>query len=366
MARLGLGKRWECVFANDFCDKKGFAYKLNHKTNGELLVGDINDVRTKDISKNATLAWASFPCQDLSVAGKGMGLAGDRSGTFWPFWRLMKSLSKEGRKVPIIVLENVVGAVTANGGKDFSELLRQLASEGYRFGPLIMDAAHFVPQSRPRLFIVAFDERLKISKKLDAGAPSSFWHPTSLVSAYENLPQEVATRWLWWRLPKPVERTKDIDGIIEKEPVGVSWHPETETKRLMTMMSDSHRNRIKEMSRSGKYYVGTLYKRTRQDPNGVRAQRAEIRFDGTAGCLRTPGGGSSRQLIVEIDGGHVRTRLLSPREAARLMGLPDTYRLPEKYNEAYHLLGDGLVVPAVSWLERTVLRPLVGDLVKTA
>ena len=89
--------------------------------------------------------------------------------------------------------------------------------------------------------------------------------------------------------------------------------------------------------------------------------RAEIRFDGVAGCLRTPGGGSSRQFIMVVEGESVRTRLLSGREAARLMGLPDEYKLPANYNEAYHLMGDGLAVPVVRHLADNLLGPLAGS-----
>ena len=93
--------------------------------------------------------------------------------------------------------------------------------------------------------------------------------------------------------------------------------------------------------------VGTVYKRTRVDEVGRKVQRAEIRFDDIAGCLRTPAGGSSRQVIVVVDGDRVRSRLISPRETARLMGLRDDYELPTNYNEAYHLTGDGVAVPVV-------------------
>jgi DNA (cytosine-5)-methyltransferase 1 len=84
-----------------------------------------------------------------------------------------------------------------------------------------------------------------------------------------------------------------------------------------------------------------------------------VRFDEIAGCLRTPGGGSSRQTIIVVQGNKVRSRLLSPREAARLMGLPDEYILPGNYNDAYRLMGDGVVVPVVRHLSRYLLEPIV-------
>jgi DNA (cytosine-5)-methyltransferase 1 len=58
-----------------------------------------------------------------------------------------------------------------------------------------------------------------------------------------------------------------------------------------------------------------------------KTQRAEVRFDDISGCLRTPAGGSSRQTVLIVEGKQVRSRLLSPREAARLMGVPDDYPL---------------------------------------
>jgi len=105
--------------------------------------------------------------------------------------------------------------------------------------------------------------------------------------------------------------------------------------------------------------VGAVYRRTRPDRTGGKIQRAEVRFDDVAGCLRTPAGGSSRQTIMVVKGDIARSRLLSPREAARLMGLPEDYPLPPRYNDAYHLAGDGLVVPVVRHLAAHVIEPLL-------
>ena len=104
--------------------------------------------------------------------------------------------------------------------------------------------------------------------------------------------------------------------------------------------------------------VGAAYRRIRTE-NGVRVQRAEVRLDGLAGCLRTPGGGSSRQMLLIADEGGLRSRLVSPREAARLMGLPETYALPASANGALHVTGDGVAVPVVAWLAENLLSPLV-------
>jgi DNA (cytosine-5)-methyltransferase 1 len=113
--------------------------------------------------------------------------------------------------------------------------------------------------------------------------------------------------------------------------------------------------------RAGRRVVGCVYKRTRVDSTGAKIQRAEVRFDDIAGCLRTPAGGSSRQLIIIVEGESVKSRLISARETARLMGLPDDYRLPENYNEAYHLTGDGVAVPVVRHIAERLLEPILAQ-----
>lgn len=144
--------------------------------------------------------------------------------------------------------------------------------------------------------------------------------------------------------------------LLKKNPQGVGWHTAKETENILSMMSPLNRRKVLAAQQTGKIKVGTIYKRTRE---GV--QRAEVRFDGVAGCLRTPSGGSSRQTIMVVEGPKIKTRLISPREAARLMGLPEDYSLPLKYNEAYHLIGDGVVVPVVAHINQHILLPVINS-----
>lgn len=352
MARMGLGIDWHCTFANDQDEKKAKAYGINWG-NDELLVRDVQQVTTAQLPGQVSLAWASFPCQDLSLAGAGAGLAGERSGTFWAFWNLMKGLTRETRAPSIIVLENVTGAITSDGGRDFLAILEALAAQDYDFGPLVIDAELFLPHSRPRLFIVAVRAGDLISAEFTTPCPQHPFHPQALEEAFDQAPPAIRKRWRWWNLPIPAPRTQVLADLIEANPTGVEWNTAGETKALLAMMSPINQRKIEAAQQTGKREIGALYRRTR---NGV--QRAEVRFDDLAGCLRTPGGGSSRQTLLIIEGASVRSRLLSPREAARLMGLPDRYRLPANYNDAYHLTGDGLVVPVVSHLSEHLLTPL--------
>ena len=357
MARLGLGGAWKCLFANDNSRKKVEAYKRRFGDSPELRDDDIGRLKVSDLPPSSVLAWASFPCQDLSLAGNGIGLKGDRSGTFWPFWELMLALADAGHPVPIIVIENVVGAITSNGGRDFKAIISAVASKGYRVGALIVDAVKFVPQSRARLFLIAVLDSIKIPSALLDTRPTQPWHTRRLVEAYEGLPQAAQQQWVWWHLPIPTKPTLKLSDILEEE-ASTPWHPTSETKRLISMMSDANLAKLRSVKTLKALSAGTVYKRIRKDESGKKKQRAEVRFDGISGCLRTPVGGSSRQIVFVFNGRRFRSRLLSPREAARLMGVPDDYPLPESYNEAYHLMGDGLVVPVVQWLEQHLLRPL--------
>ena len=365
MARAGLGPEWECLLANDFDAKKGTSYAANWGAD-DLRVGDVAGLTTADLPGRADLAWASFPCQDLSLAGAGAGLKGERSGTFWPFWKLVKALGEEDRAPRLVVLENVYGALSSHDGKDFSAICAALAGAGYRFGAVIINAVHFVPQSRPRLFIIGAHKSIPLPGALIAGGPNDEWHPSALLEAYGKLSKRSQSAWTWWRLPAPPARASIFADLVEDNPQGVTWHTAAETKQLIDMMSAINRAKVEAAKKVGGRIVGTIYKRTRANgPNGEKAQRAEIRFDDVAGCLRTPVGGSSRQTIMVIEGKRVRSRLLSPREAARLMGLPDTYLLPKNYNEAYHLAGDGVAVPVVRFLAEHVLEPLLAYAVAT-
>lgn len=359
MARAGLGADWNCLFGNDFDQKKSRTYKMNWGMDAPLKTCDIREICLSDLPGIADLVWASFPCQDLSLAGSGAGLRGERSGTFWPFWNLMRALRKEERAPRMIVLENVCGTITSHGGKDFSTICSALKALGYRFGAVVIEASLFVPQSRPRLFIVAVEESIPIGSQLNARWQTRLWHNRALVDAYCHLPKAVQARWLWWAIPEPARRKATFSDLVEDEPQNARWHTREETDRLLSLMSEVNLAKVEEAKKSGCRRVGTIYKRTRLDKNGCKVQRAEVRFDDVAGCLRTPGGGSSRQLIMIVEGGTVRTRLISARETARLMGLPDDYKLPDNYNEAYHLTGDGVVVPVVRHLAAHLLEPII-------
>ncbi len=357
MARTGLGSGWTCLFANDFDAGKAAAYRDNFGDD-DLALGDVWDLGAGDLPGRADLAWASSPCQDLSLAGARHGLAGARSSAFWGFWRLIEQLAAEGRAPRALGIENVTGLLSSHGGADFTALCAALSGLGYRFGALEIDAAMFTPQSRPRLFVLAVKDT-----QAPSGGPGGF-HGPAVMKAFERLPEALKDRWVWWRVPPPARRNLGLADLLEPDE-DAAWLPGTRTERLLSLMAPLHRARLEALRLTGGRHVGTAFRRTRIEA-GRRVQRAEVRFDGIAGCLRTPTGGSSRQFVVVVEEGQVRARLLTAREAARLMGLADDYRLPKRTTAALHLAGDGVVAPVVRHLAAHVLEPLLSGAKRAA
>lgn len=355
MARLGLGAGWACDFANDFDPVKAATYRDNHADAGEHFhQGDVWALEAASLPGRADLAWASSPCQDFSLAGARAGLTGGRSSAFFGFWRLVEALAAQARAPRTIVIENVSGLLTSHGGADFTALCEALAGQGYGFGALEIDAAAFLPQSRPRVFVIATLE--PPPPRLVGDSP---FQTRAVKAAAARLPAHLARRWIDWRLGAPPMRNIDLAGVLEDDGA-VTWHPAERTAAWLALMSPLHRARLEACKGKDERVVGAVFRRMRRQ-DGATVQRAEVRFDGLAGCLRTPRGGSSRQVILTVDGESVRTRLLSAREAARLMGLPDSYRLPRATTAALHVAGDGVAVPVVRWLAQELLEPLLAD-----
>ena len=266
----------------------------------------------------------------------------------------MGALRAEGRAPRLVALENVLGLLASKGGADFVALCGALADLGYRFGALTIDAAHFVPQSRPRLFLIALADEVAPPEELTAPGPVAPVRRSPPCAAPST---RCRRRW----------RRAGCGGACRRRRASIARCSIASTPRRTTRHGSTPRRprrcsrrcrkprapNLERAHAAGERRVAALFRRTRAD--GVRA---EARFDGLAGCLRTPAGGSSRQFLLDVEGGAARARLIGAREAARLMGLPDSYRLPARRNEAYHLLGDGVVAPVVRFLSENLLLPL--------
>lgn len=335
----GLKGFFKAVWANDICEKKADVYTANHDSN-VFHRGSIADVRGSDLPP-ANMAWASFPCQDLSLAGLAGGIHASRSGLVWEWLRIIDEMPN---RPSVLVAENVIGLVSGHEGRHYKALHNALVERGYRVGSIVLDAKHWVPQSRPRVFIVAVRSDINVLSDLVTTGPT-WLHPKSVQKAAQGL-----SDWIWWKLPEPLPRLKGLSDIIEWD---APFADESAERRNLALISEKHR-KVLEAIPDSNVFVAPGYRRTRYGK-----QVLELRFDDLAGCLRTPEGGSSRQVVVIKKDGLLRTRLITTREAARLMGAPDSYVLPGSYNDGYKAMGDAVAVPVAQWLAKFLLLPLV-------
>lgn len=335
LVSLALRPFFREVWANDICPRKAAVFRANHP-DAPFAPGSVTEVRGESLPP-AVLSWASFPCQDLSLAGNGEGIRARRSGLVWEWLRVMDEMPK---RPPLLAMENVAGLVSSKDGAHYRELHAALVRRGYRVGALLLDAARWLPQSRPRIFVVAVDARAVVPPELLALRPG--WaHPPAVGKAAAGLDD-----WLWWRLPEPERQAPSLARLVDFD---LPCHDEATSRRNLAMVPPAHRRMLDECGLA----AVPGYKRTRQG-----RQTLELRFDDIAGCLRTPSGGNSRQYLVLRRGGEWRTRLLSPREAARLMGAPETFELPGNFNDGYRAMGDAVAVPVAAFLAEHLLAPL--------
>lgn len=354
LARLGLEDHFDCVFANDIDPMKCRTYRHNFPGD-ELIEADVTTI-DPDTVPDADLAWASFPCQDLSLAGARGGLNGARSGAFWGFWNIIDHQLKQKRAPRLLVLENVTGLISSNAGADLQALVSTLQAGGYHAGAVVLDAAHFRPQSRPRVFIIAHHGAPPPA--LVSTTPHPVHHPHALTRFVAALPAEITGKWVWWRLPDLPIRNVALSDVIERSPPESVWRADAAVEKLRHQMSPAHQKRLADALGTPELRAGAVYRRIRTE-DGQKIQRAEIRYDGLAGCLRTPAGGSSKQLLVVTQNGKARLRPLLAREAARLMGCQETYKLPASQTDGLKVMGDGVCVPAVKWLAYELLAPML-------
>jgi DNA (cytosine-5)-methyltransferase 1 len=333
----GLKPFFRVAWANDVCEKKAATYLANQDPR-TFHLACIQEVSGRGLPR-AVLSWASFPCQDVSLAGNLEGIESTRSGLVWQWLRVMDEMTE---RPPILVAENVVGLLSAANGLYYRMLHEELGRRGYRVGAVVLDAMAWVPQSRPRVFVVAVNPQVDTR---DLEATSATWcHPRPAVRAANSV-----QNWVWWQLPEPSPRRKTLEGVVDFR---AACDDEIKRKHNLSLIAPRHRM-ILDNGAAARMSVFPGYKRTR---NG--RQVLELRFDGLAGCLRTPQGGSSRQVLVLRRNGRFETRLLTVREAANLMGVRSSYRIQGSYNDGYKAMGDAVAVPAVRHLTRHLLAPL--------
>ncbi len=308
------------------------------------------------------LATASLPCTDLSLAGHCRGLGGQHSSTYFGFVEVLKRLGNQRPKV--VMLENVVGFLTSHQGDDFATAVTVMSELGYWIDAFVLDAKWFVPQSRPRTFVFGYHESL-VSPLLHR-RPVGFnfdqaWNqsiqrtailrPQPLLTLYDRI--DLPTGWVTLDFALPTPQTYDLKDFIDLDDEQAWWDPSTTLHHLDTMESPSRR-RVEEAMAGQQTMIGTAFRRTRRGKT-----RCEVRFD-MAGCLRTPKGGSAKQIVVVIELGRVRMRWMNGREYARLQGAAD-YAITVPPTQAMYGFGDAVCVPAIEWIDQNILTPIYQD-----
>ncbi|HAS6309985.1 TPA: DNA cytosine methyltransferase [Vibrio vulnificus] len=354
---------WDCIWANDISADKKQVYVDNYGSD-HFWLGDIWDVLSSEshLPQSSFLYTASFPCTDLSVAGNRAGLAGKESGTLSALFEILKQKKTDGNLPKVVLLENVKGFLTSHQGQDVVDTVTSLSKIGYYVDIVELDAINFTPQSRPRVFVVAICKEIAAHvMHLKDSVDADFWwnnfdktpilKSLKLKNIIKSSPE---LNWALLPLDEPVPTKERLHDIVEKLPNNSSlWWDDSRKNHLHNQMSDSHRLELERMIRSEELCYGTVYRRMRKGKS-----MAELRTDGFAGCLRTPRGGSSKQIVIEAGQGEWRVRLLTPREYARLQGVRDSFLLPDNANKGYFAMGDAVCVPVIEYIAREILEPV--------
>lgn len=341
---------WAEVYALDYNSEKKTMYEAHFGT-GQYHVEDIHTVHVNNIP-GVMLAHASFPCTDTSVAGSREGLLGKESSAFWAFVRVLREMGE--RRPPIVLLENVEGFLTSRKGEDLREALRSLCDLGYSVDLMLIDAAHFVPQSRVRLFIVgALTPEIQDELEQEIALQKSTQARPNKILKFIRAHSDIC--WHIRELPSLPNRTINLADIIDHD---AEWWPRHRSEYLVNQMHQHHKIQMNTMMQGNDWSYGTVFRRMRHR-EGLMQSTAELRSDGIAGCLRTPKGGSARQILLRAGHGTFDARLLNGRECARLMGADDYY-LDQNLalNQALFGFGDAVCVPVIEWLANNYLNNL--------
>jgi DNA (cytosine-5)-methyltransferase 1 len=302
LALESLGGR--CVFSSEWDKDAAFVYEQNF---GERPAGDITKIKAEDIPNHDVLC-AGFPCQAFSISGKQKGFE-DARGTL--FFEIARIADKKEPKV--LFLENVKNLARHAEGKTLERMKEILCDIGYDVFTEIINASFYgVPQSRKRVFFACFRKKLKVK---DFRFPAPTYEPVRLkdkVESFHKVKRYIIDTDKKIKFNRKHLTTDDIFGHFPLKPIR----------------------------------VGTI-------GNGGQGERIYSEF-GHAITLSAYGGGVAAKTGAYLINDTVRR--LSPRECLRVLGFPETFRLPVKYNVALRLCGNSVVMPVVKAIFEEILK----------
>lgn len=329
------------VWANDYDPHKKKMYE-GQWGKSEYQLSDVHSLCGDDIP-TADVAWSSSPCTDLSLAGKRIGLRGGReSSAFFGFTRVLKEMGD--RRPKVVVLENVTGLSSSHDGEDLRAAAKEFNSLGYAVDVITLDARRFIPQSRPRLFLIG------AQTPVNGGEQDTCLRPDSVAWLHED--PEVDTFMM--PLPKAPELVSEgFTGLVEKIPAHDNrWWSDEKVSSFVESMSPSQRERLNSFIVGNKLTARTAYRRTR---GGVPVW--EMRAEDVSGCLRTPRGGSSKQAVVFMGKKELKIRWMTGSEYARLMGAGWFSLDGLRDSQIQYGFGDAVAVPVVEWVTKNMVIP---------
>ena len=215
------------------------------------------------------------------------------------------------------MIENVMGFLTANDGRDWDTVVDGIHKLGYESAHIIVDASSFVPQSRARVFL--------------------FGHKGTIA------------------LPEPPKVRKDLRLASVAEEDGDWWASD----RLYAFMQTLSPLQFKRVSQYQRRFWPGYYGAFRRTRGGRPVW--EVRADERAGALRTTRGGSAKQAIVRAGGGEIAVRWMNVTEYARLQGAEHLRYDSVSPSQAMFALGDAVCVPVIEWLGSHCLMPLLSQ-----
>ena len=316
----------QCVFTSEWDSYAQKTYAENF-ANGHLLSGDITKIAAEDIPDHDVLL-AGFPCQPFSIAGvskknalgKAHGFACEAQGTlFFDVARIIKA--KQPRA---FLLENVKNLQSHDKGRTFDVIKRTLTEElGYHIYIKVIDAAHYVPQHRERIYIVGFREptafdwaALQLPEKKHSLA--EILHRTDGTEAY--LPWD-GDRFYDHKIKQPLAKYTLTDNL---------W-------RYLQAYAEKHR------LKGNGFGFGLV-----NEHKIARTLSARYYKDGS-------------EILIDQGVGKIPRRL-TPRECARLMGYPDSFRIPVSDTRAYRQFGNSVVVDVITQVARLMQPMLKADI----
>lgn len=290
LALESLGAK--CVYSSEWDTSVKKVYEDNF---GDTPDGDITKV-DENIIPDHDILCAGFPCQPFSISGKQKGFDDSRGTLFFEIARIVKI-----KKPKIVFMENVKNFATHDYGNTLEVVKKTMEELGYKFYQKVLNAVDYgIPQKRERIYMVCFRDDLNIHN---------------------------------FKYPKPIKLTRYVEDFLLDDSKMVD--------SLYVNRPDIYLNNINDNKYSNKSIRLGIVNKGRQ---GERIYSTK----GIAITLSAQGGG-----IFAKTGGYLingKTRKLHPRECARIMGYPDSYKISNSWHQAYKQLGNSVVIDVLQFI----------------